>query len=928
MNTHFTKYLLNKFIIGCALLLIAMPQAYAQTYQVNGAAVNDGNGLVKLTSQGLGNQTSTAWCTTKIDLTQAFDMSFDMFFGCESGPNGGDGITFTMQNSTQGLNALGTGGGNLGLNTISPAVSIEFDTYNFTGGGNELTGENDHVAIDLNGDVNHTTFNPTFIGSGGTPVTVQLVAGSRDLENCAENTNNYYTIRIVWNPTTKELQLFEEGTLTMTYSNDLVANVFSGNAMVYWGFTAATGTADNEQWIAPSGSIIPWECTTNLCCVPFTVTPSSPTTICNAPITLSVAGTYNSYSWSTGSTNATTQVSAPGTYTVSVLENQGGSLCPGSATFTIVPAGATAALSGGATLCSSDLTTPLSIALTGSSPWSMTYAIDGISQPAITNITTSPYILQANGTHTYTLVSVLDNSGCVGTVSGSATVNFYTGIPIGHDGYFLAPGTANLSVDNLGGTYNWYDAATGGTLVFTGDAYTTPVLTGNTTYYVENSSISSTTTKSVALLDKTDQSEGAGNDLNDHVPGLPAAVCYLEFTANSNFTLNSINCLVNVPAATVNGQLAIYITPYVGTAPYSGAETIAQNLSNISIATTGQTNILVPLNYSCIAGTTYHISYSASNNIQTEMYFQLLPVIGGYPITSNAELSITQYDAGRPGRYPGLFDWSISVPNPAASCGRNPVTAYLCPTANITGNATICNDGVTTTNLTVAMTAASPWSLVYAIDGTNQAPITGITTSPYIFSSATGAHVYTLTSVSNATSIGCANGTSGTATVSVNPAAPTTHGGTFVNPGTAVLSVDNTGGTYNWFTTASGGSVIHVGTTYTTPVLTAATSYYVQHVVGSDTSCTRSLVVATEAIDIFIPNLMTPNNDGSNDVFEIRGLPAGSAIGIYNEWGSEIYKSNDYNNQWAANNISSGVYYYELKLKNGESYKGWLQIIW
>ena len=36
-----------------------------------------------------------------------------------------------------------------------------------------------------------------------------------------------------------------------------------------------------------------------------------------------------------------------------------------------------------------------------------------------------------------------------------------------------------------GVTFNWYTAATGGTPVFTGAAFTTPVLTNNTTYYVE-----------------------------------------------------------------------------------------------------------------------------------------------------------------------------------------------------------------------------------------------------------------------------------------------------------------------------------------------------------------------------------------------------------------------------------------------------------
>jgi gliding motility-associated-like protein/uncharacterized repeat protein (TIGR01451 family) len=47
--------------------------------------------------------------------------------------------------------------------------------------------------------------------------------------------------------------------------------------------------------------------------------------------------------------------------------------------------------------------------------------------------------------------------------------------------------STTLTVDApvAGTTYNWYDAATGGNLVFTGTAFTTPALTANITYYVE-----------------------------------------------------------------------------------------------------------------------------------------------------------------------------------------------------------------------------------------------------------------------------------------------------------------------------------------------------------------------------------------------------------------------------------------------------------
>jgi gliding motility-associated-like protein len=57
----------------------------------------------------------------------------------------------------------------------------------------------------------------------------------------------------------------------------------------------------------------------------------------------------------------------------------------------------------------------------------------------------------------------------------------------------VAPATAicsgektTLQATAISGTINWYDAATGGTLLYTGTSFTTPALTATTTYYVDN----------------------------------------------------------------------------------------------------------------------------------------------------------------------------------------------------------------------------------------------------------------------------------------------------------------------------------------------------------------------------------------------------------------------------------------------------------
>jgi gliding motility-associated-like protein len=81
--------------------------------------------------------------------------------------------------------------------------------------------------------------------------------------------------------------------------------------------------------------------------------------------------------------------------------------------------------------------------------------------------------------------------------------------------------------------------------------------------------------------------------------------------------------------------------------------------------------------------------------------------------------------------------------------------------------------------------------------------------------------------------------------------------------------------------------------------------------------------------DLFIPNLVTPNNDGENDVFKIKNIhlyPDNSII-ICNQWGESVYRKEGYNNEWTAD-VSDGVYYYYLTIgRTGKEYKGWVHVL-
>ena len=82
-----------------------------------------------------------------------------------------------------------------------------------------------------------------------------------------------------------------------------------------------------------------------------------------------------------------------------------------------------------------------------------------------------------------------------------------------------------------------------------------------------------------------------------------------------------------------------------------------------------------------------------------------------------------------------------------------------------------------------------------------------------------------------------------------------------------------------------------------------------------------------------IPNVITPNGDGKNDRFEIKGLGkyAGNSIVIFNRYGDHVFERANYGNDWDAPGQVAGTYFYVLRVTgaSGETteFKGWIQVI-
>jgi gliding motility-associated-like protein len=113
--------------------------------------------------------------------------------------------------------------------------------------------------------------------------------------------------------------------------------------------------------------------------------------------------------------------SVDGTYEVTALSDVTG--CVGTfsgAVNVITNPDLTGAVTGGGTICFGDPIPGVTITLTGTPPWDLTYT-DGVT-PVTINTASSPYVISGGGDGTYSIASLTDASGCPSTISGSATI--------------------------------------------------------------------------------------------------------------------------------------------------------------------------------------------------------------------------------------------------------------------------------------------------------------------------------------------------------------------------------------------------------------------------------------------------------------------------------------------------------------------------
>ena len=222
----------------------------ADTFRVNGAAASitsdniGGQQVIQLTT-ATNNRSGSAWSRFQIDLTKDFTIDFDVYLGTLDG-SGADGIAFALQNS--GPNVTGGFGGGLGVQNISNAVAIEFDTWN--NGANTQYAPiadiaSDHISMYR---PKTTTYSGQSLGS----------SAQKNVGNIENDT--WYNCVVNWNAATKTLSYTFAGppgtvaggasgiVTDSTVIND--PNAVFGDNNVYFGWAASTGGSINDQRVA------------------------------------------------------------------------------------------------------------------------------------------------------------------------------------------------------------------------------------------------------------------------------------------------------------------------------------------------------------------------------------------------------------------------------------------------------------------------------------------------------------------------------------------------------------------------------------------------------------------------------------------------------------------------------------------------------
>ena len=91
--------------------------------------------------------------------------------------------------------------------------------------------------------------------------------------------------------------------------------------------------------------------------------------------------------------------------------------------------------------------------------------------------------------------------------------------------------------------------------------------------------------------------------------------------------------------------------------------------------------------------------------------------------------------------------------------------------------------------------------------------------------------------------------------------------------------------------------------------------------------CEQQKTSNVSVIETYVPNVISPNEDGKNEQFQIiTDEPVD--LTIANRLGKVVYQKDNYDNSFTGTALSTGVYYYNIEFREDkQSCQGWLHIL-
>lgn len=352
----------------------------------------------------------------------------------------------------------------------------------------------------------------------------------------------------------------------------------------------------------------------------------------------------------------------------------------------------------------------------------------------------------------------------------------------------------------------------------------------------------------------------------------------LTFTVNAQSTGTVDSTVCNGGSVTVNGTVYSSATSLTGTEVFTAANNCD---STVTVTITELAAITGTLDSTVCNGASFVFNgttYDATNTSGTEM----LTAASGCDSTVTVTVTVN----------PSL---SATPDVIAPICLGDPLTL----TATASGSGTITwydTDGVT------VIGTGSPF------DATAYAAATGTYT---FYVSEEGPCASSLTPV---------NVLVGGVTADIN-ADPTTGFVPLEVTFTIGSSSTGTGIIYTWNFGDGSGDVVMTPAPHT---YNDIDTYIASLVVSDAAGCADTAYVTIEVIGestILIPNVFTPNNDGQNDVFTVKGTNLESVTGqIFNRWGQKMFEWDGVKGYWdgrtlSGNEVPDGTYFYIITAK-------------